>query len=47
MTLNNYSWVKTTNSKILQFMITFNTILIEYEIFNSEKETTKVAMLKI
>jgi len=45
MTLDNYSWVKT--SKILQFMITSNTVLIEYEIFDSEKETTKVAMLKI
>ena len=47
MTLDNYSWVKTINSKILQFMIISNTILIEYEIFDSEKETTKVAMLKI
>ena len=28
-------------------MITSNTVLIEYEIFDSEKETTKVAMLKI
>ena len=47
MTLDNYSWVKITNSKILQFMITSNTVLIEYEIFDSEKGTTKVAMLKI
>ena len=47
MTLDNYSWVKTINSKILQFMIISNTVLIEYEIFDSEKETTKVAMLKI
>ena len=47
MTPGNYSWVKTTNSKILLFIVVFGTVLIEHEIFNSEKGTTKVAMSKI
>jgi len=28
-------------------MVTFNTILIEHEIFDPEKETTKVAISKL
>ena len=41
ITLDNYSWVKTTNSKVLLFIVASSTILIEYEIFDPEKETTK------
>jgi len=47
MTLDNYGWVKTVNSKILLFIIASNTILIKHEIFNPEKETTKVAVSKL
>jgi len=46
ITLDNYGWVKTVNLKVL-FMITFGIILIEYEIFDSKKETTKVTMSKL
>ena len=41
ITLDNYSWVKTTNSKVLLFIVASSTVLIEYEIFDPEKETTK------
>jgi len=47
MTLGNYGWVVTTNSKALLFMITSNTVIIEHKIFNSEKVITKVAELKL
>ena len=47
MILDNYSQVETTNSKVLLFIIAFNTVLIEYEIFDPEKEATKIAMLKL
>ena len=47
MTLNNYGWVETANSKALLFMVASGTVLIEYEIFDSEKETTKVAISKL
>ena len=46
MILGNYSWVETTNSKAL-FMVAFDTVLIEYEIFDPEKGTTKVTVLKL
>ena len=46
ITPDNYGWVKTVNLKVL-FMITFGIILIEYEIFDSKKETTKVTMSKL
>jgi len=42
MSLGNYSQVETTNSKVAS-----STVLIEYEIFDSEKETTKVAVSKL
>ena len=47
MTLYNYGWIKTTNSKALLFIVTSSTILIEHEIFDPEKGTTKVAMSKL
>ena len=42
ISLDNYSQVETTNLKV-----TSNTVLIEYEIFNPEKETTQVAVSKL
>ena len=47
MTSDNYSWVETTNLKVLLFVVTSSTVLTEYEIFDSEKEITKVAMSKL
>ena len=47
ITPDNYSQVETANSKVLLFMITLSTVLIEYEIFNPEKVTTKVAMSRL
>jgi len=47
ITPDNYSQVKTTNSKILLFMVASGTILIEHEIFDPEKGITKVAVSKL
>ena len=47
ITLGCYSQVKTANSKTLLFIVISSTILIEHEIFDSDKETTKVTMSKI
>jgi len=47
MTLGNYSQVETTNLKALLFIVAFGTVLIEHEIFNPEKETTKVSVSKL
>jgi len=47
ITLDNYGWVKTTNSKALLFIVASGTILIEHEIFDSEKVTTKAVMSKL
>jgi len=47
MTLGNYGQVETANSKALLFMVASGTVLIEYEIFNPEKETTKVTVSKL
>ena len=47
ITLDNYSQIKTENSKVLLFMVVFNTVLIKHKVFNSEKRTTKVAVLKL
>ena len=47
MTLGNYGQVKTTNLKAPLFIVTSDTGLIEHEIFDSAKGTTKVAMSKI
>ena len=47
MTLDNYGWVEIINSKTLLFMVTSNTILIEYEIFDPKQGTTKVALSKL
>jgi len=44
MTLGNYSWVETTNLEALLFIVASGTVLIEHEIFNLKKETTKVAV---
>jgi len=47
ITLGNYGQVETANSKALLFIIASGTVLIEHEIFDPEKETTKVAMSKL
>ena len=47
ITLGNYSQVETTNSKVLLFIVASNTVLIEHEIFNPEKETIKVVISKL
>jgi len=47
MTSGNYSWVETANSKAPLFMVISSTVLIEHEIFNPEKGTTKVAVSKL
>jgi len=47
ITTGNYSQVKIANSRVPLFIIAFKTVLIEHEIFNSKKETTKVAVSKI
>jgi len=47
MTLDNYSQVKTLNSKVLLFIVAFGAVLIKHEIFDSEKGTTKVTMSKL
>ena len=47
ITLDNYSWVEPANSKAPLFIVAFGTILIEHEIFDPTKETTKVAISKI
>ena len=47
ITLGNYGWVETTNLKVLLFMVTFNTFLIEHKIFYPKKGTTKVAVSKL
>ena len=47
ITLDNYGQVEITNLKVLLFMVTFGTILIEYKIFDSEKEITKVTVSKL
>jgi len=45
--LDNYGQVEITNLKVLLFIVTFDTILIEYKIFDSEKEITKVIVFKL
>ena len=47
ITPDNHSQVKTVNLKVLLFIITSSTILIEYNIFNFEKETIKVTISKL
>jgi len=47
ITLGNYSQIKTTNLKTLLFMVASSTILIEHEIFDLKKGTTKVAVSKL
>ena len=47
MTLGNYGQVKTANLKAPLFIVTSDTVLIEHEIFDPAKGTTKVAMSKI
>ena len=47
ITLSNYSQVKAANLKTQLFMVASGTILIEHEIFDPEKGTTKVAVLKL
>ena len=47
ITLDNYSQVKTVKSKALLFMVASSTVLIKHEIFDPDKETTKIAMLKL
>jgi len=47
MTLGNYGWIKTTNLKVPLFIVISSTIIIEHEIFDPEKEITKVAVSKL
>jgi len=47
MILSDYGQVETANSKVLLSMVASGTVLIEHEIFDLEKETTKVAVLKL
>jgi len=47
ITLGNYGWVETANLKALLFMITSSTVLIEHEIFDSAKKTTKATVSKL
>jgi len=47
MTLDNYSQVETVNLKVLSFIVTSDTILIEYKIFDLEKKTIKISMSKL
>ena len=47
ITLGNYNQVETTNSKVSLFIVAFNTALIEHEICDPKKETTKVAISKL
>jgi len=47
ITLGNYGQVKTANLKVLLFIVTSDTILIEHEIFDPKKGATKVAVLKL
>ena len=45
ITLDSYGWIKTTNLKVLLFIVASSTILIEHEIFDPKKETTKVTVV--
>jgi len=47
ITWGNYSWVKTVKLKASLFIIASSTILIEHEIFDLAKRTTKIAMSKL
>jgi len=47
ITLGNYGQVETTNSKAPLFIVASSTVLIEYEVFDSERKTTKVAISKL
>ena len=45
ITLDSYGWIKTTNLKVLLFIVASSTILIEHEILDPKKETTKVTVV--
>ena len=47
MTLGNYGQVETANSKTPLFIVASGTILIEHEIFDPVKETTKVSVSEL
>ena len=47
ITLSNYGWVETANFKALLFMVTSSTVLIEHEIFDLAKGTTKITVSKL
>ena len=47
ITLGNYSQVETTNLKAPLFIVASSTVVIEHKIFDLQKGTTKVAMLKL
>jgi len=47
MTLSNCGQVKITKSKAPLFIVTSGIVLIEHEIFDSKKETTKVSISKL
>ena len=47
ITLGNYGQVEIANLKASLFIVVSGTVLIEHEIFNPEKVTTKVVVLKL
>jgi len=47
MTLDNYGQVEIADSKAPLFMVASGTVLIEDEIFDHKKETTKVTVSKL
>jgi len=47
MTLSNYGQVRIAKSKAPLLMVISGTVLIEHEIFDPKKETTKVAISKL
>ena len=44
---DNYSWVETANSKVILFIVTSGTVLIEHEIFDPKKKATNLAISKL
>ena len=47
VTLDNYSWLESVYSRALLFIIALGTFLLENKIFDPEKATTKIAILKL
>ena len=47
MTPGNYGWIKTAKLKASLFIVISGTVMIEHEIFDPEKEITKVTVSKL